>query len=495
MTRLDEQVARRLTRFYIIALTVIAVLSVSGLLFIKNTISNHYDDSRVVNVAGRQRMLSQRLIKLSLLRFEGLATADSASYDSLLNSWSQSHIQLRSGRLNMEKVYTVRRSRQLDSMFTRIEPVFQSIYGGFTRINSPQTTPAVKKAALQAVLRDEFTYLQQMNDIVFQVDTESFERVRSLERIEWLLTFATLLTLLIEGLFIFRPVVKHTQHVIRRLARSEKALQMANSHMEIANHELEATNQNLAHTNRKLVDTQKELLRTTEEKYQLQLAEENVRSAALLEGQEEERRRFARELHDGIGQMLTGLKLHAEKLKSTSFADEKQRQRFAELCDLIADTIQTTRQVSYNLMPSTLSDFGLGSTLRLLADQTTRSTGISVSFMGPTDTTRLSPAMEIGIYRIAQEALHNAVKYAEAQTIKFILQQNAQKLVLSIEDDGKGFVMQQPPSKDDTALPLINGLQNMRTRTRLLNGEFSITSKLKKGTKVRVSVNLSDNPN
>ncbi|MCX6213110.1 ATP-binding protein [Spirosoma sp.] len=494
MTQLDEQVARRLTRFYMIALTVIAVLSISGLLFIKQTISNHYDDSRVVNVAGRQRMLSQRLTKLALLRIEGLATADSVAYDSLLRSWSQSHIQLRNGRLNMEKVYTVRKSKLLDNMLTRIEPVFQAIYAGFTRINNPQTTPADKKAALQAVLRDEFTYLQQMNDIVFQVDTESFERVRGLERIEWVLTFATLLTLLIEGLFIFRPVVNHTKNVIQRLARSQKALQMANSHLEIANHELEATNQNLAHTNRKLVETQQELLRTTEEKYQLQLAEENVRSAALLEGQEEERRRFARELHDGIGQMLTGLKLHAEKLKSTSFADEKQKYRFAELCDLIADTIQTTRQVSYNLMPSTLSDFGLGSTLRLLAEQSTRSTGVQVLFSGPTDARRLNQAMEIGLYRIAQEALHNAVKYAEAQTIKIILQQSPQKLELAIEDDGKGFVMKTSP-KDDKLLPSINGLQNMRTRTRLLNGEFSITSKPKKGTKVRVRVNLSDNPN
>jgi signal transduction histidine kinase len=494
MTQLDEQVARRLTRFYIIALTVIAILSVSGLLFIKRTISNHDDDSRVVNVAGRQRMLSQRLTKLSLLRIEGLTTVDSVSFDSLLRSWSQSHIQLRNGTLNMEKVYTVRKSEELNNMFIRIEPVFQSIFHGFTQINNPQATQADRKNALQVVLRDEFSYLQQMNTIVFQVDTESFERVRSLERIEWLLTFATLLTLLIEGLLIFRPVVNHTKNVIRRLARSEKALQMANNHMEIANHELEATNQNLAHTNRKLVDTQHELLRTTEEKYQLQLAEENVRSAALLEGQEEERRRFARELHDGIGQMLTGLKLHAEKLKATSFTDEKQKQRFAELCDLIADTIQTTRQVSYNLMPSTLSDFGLGSTLQLLTEQTTRSAGISVVFSGPTDAKRLNPAMEIGLYRIAQEALHNAVKYAEAQTIKIILQQSPQKLVLSIEDDGKGFVV-KAPFKDEKSLPSMNGLQNMHTRSRLLNGEFRITSKPKKGTKVRVSVNLSDNLN
>lgn len=491
MKQLDQQVARRLTRFYVMALTVIAVLAISGLLFIRRTISNHSDDSRVVNVAGRQRMLSQRLTKLALLRAEGISGADTVSFDSLLHSWSQSHIQLRNGTLRMEEEYTVRKSPQLNEMFARIEPVFQSIHTGFTRISNPNTTAAEKREALQGILRDEFSYLQQMNDIVFQVDTESLERVKSLERIEWLLTLATLFTLLIEGLFIFRPVVNHTKAIIRRLARSENSLQQANHRLEITNRELGATNSSLAFSNHKLLDTQKELLRTTEEKYQLQLTEDTVRSAALLEGQEEERRRFARELHDGIGQMLTGLKLHAEKLKSGSFADEKQRMRFAELCDLIADTIQTTRQVSYNLMPSTLSDFGLGATLQLLAEQTTRLAGIQVVFTSPDEARRLNPAMEIGLYRIAQEALHNAVKYAGAKTIKITLQQDAGKLLLSIDDDGKGFVVKAPAT---TGKPLAgsNGLENMRTRARLLNGEFSITSKLKKGTNVSVTICLSD---
>ena len=491
MNQLDQQVASRLTRFYMLALAVIAVLSVSGLLFIKYTISTHYDDSRIVNVAGRQRMLSQRLTKLSMLRIEGLASADTASFDSLLTSWSQSHIQLRNGMLHMEKDYMVRKSSRLDSMFARVAPVFASLYTNFALIDSPNATVEEKNVALQIVLRDEFPFIQQMNDIVFQFDTESFDRVKRLERIEWLLTLATLVTLLIEGLFIFRPVVDHTRHVVRRLSKSENALQLVNSHLEIANRELASTNQNLAASNRKLVETQQELVRTTEEKYQLQLAEDTVRSAALLEGQEEERRRFARELHDGIGQMLTGLKLHAEKLKSMSFADEKQRTRFAELCDLIGDIIQTTRQVSYNLMPSTLSDFGLGPTLQLLAEQTTRSSGMSVVFDGTRDGKRLSPAMEIGLYRITQEALHNAIKYAGAQTIRIFLQQDSKKIVVAVEDDGKGFSV-KASANEEKPLPVINGLDNMRTRARLLNGELTITSKPKKGTTVKASILLFD---
>ncbi len=491
MTQLDQQVARRLTRFYILALTVIAVLSISGLLFIRRTISNHYDDSRVVNVAGRQRMLSQRLTKLAILRATGMPAADTVSFDSLLHTWSQTHIQLRNGTLRMEKTYTVRKSATLDSMFARIEPFFGLMYQSFSRIINSRTSAIGKQAALQIILRDEFAFVQQMNDIVFQFDTESFERVKTLERIEWILTIATLLTLLTEGLFIFRPVVNHTRNVIRRLDRSEKALQIANGRLEITNRELEATNQNLALSNRKLVDTQAELLRASEEKYRLELAETNVRSAALLEGQEDERRRFARELHDGIGQMLTGLKLHAEKLKSTVTLEGKQQQRFVELCQLIYDTIQTTRQIAYNLMPSTLSDFGLGATLQLLAQQTNRLSDIDVVFDGNRDGKRLSPATEIGLYRIAQEALNNAIKYAGAQTIRIILQQDEYNLVLAVEDNGKGFTVKQSV-KDEQSLLIVSGLDNMRTRARLLNGELTITTKPRKGTTVKISVQLAD---
>lgn len=489
MNQLDQQVAHRLTRFYLLALTVIAVLSISGLLFIRSTLNNHYDDSRIVNVAGRQRMLSQRLTKLALLRVTGLSAADTISFDSLQRTWAQTHSQLRNGMLRMETVYTVRKSAALDSMFTRIEPYFQSLNQRFDQIKSPTVSPTDKQAALQIILRDELPFVQQMNDIVFQFDTESFERVKTLERIEWLLAAATLLTLLIEGFFVFRPVVNHTKQVIRRLDQSEKALQVANSSLEVVNQHLETTNQDLATSNQQLVATQAELVQATEEKYRLQLSEATVRSAALLEGQEEERRRFARELHDGIGQMLTGLKLHAEKLKSMAIHDEKQKMRFAELCDLIYDTIQTTRQIAYNLMPSTLSDFGLGATLQLLADQTARSSGIDVIFVGEREGERLSPAMEIGLYRIAQEALHNAVKYAGAQLIRVVLVQTSRKLILSVEDDGKGFSMKALP-KQENASVIVNGLQNMKTRAHLFNGDLTITSKPKKGTSVKVSVNL-----
>ncbi|MFC5409924.1 ATP-binding protein [Larkinella bovis] len=479
MNQLDQQVARRLTRFYVLALTVIAILSISGLLFIRRMLSDHDDDSRVVNVAGRQRMLSQRLTKLAVLQTTGLTTTDTASFTALLTTWSQSQNQLRNGVLRMEKEYAVRKSRQLDTMFSQLEPVFQSMYQSLVRISDTRARPEEKKAALQTVLRAEPQFLEQMNAIVFRFDQESFERVRLLEQIEWVLTVATLLTLLIEGLLIFRPVVTHTKDVIRKLTESDEALRKANENLAVANTELE-------NTNRQLVITQRELLWASEEKYRLQMVEETVRSAALLEGQEEERRRFARELHDGIGQMLTGLKLRAERLKVIPFPEPKHRQQFDELCDLIYDVIQTTRQTSHNLMPSVLSDFGLGAALQFLAEQTARASGIDVAFEGSTGEKRLSPAVEIGLYRIAQEALNNAVKHAEARKIRISWQNEDAKITLSVEDDGKGF--QPKIGLKERQIPVIKGLENMRTRARLLNGEFTILSKPKKGTKVIVHV-------
>lgn len=465
-----------------LALAILALLAISGLVFIRHTISTHYDDSRVVNVAGRQRMLSQRLTKLALLRTVNLSAADTVSFDSLLRTWSQSHIQLRNGTLRMEKTYTVRKSPTLDSMFARIEPAFQAINQGFAGVRQPGATPAQRQQALALVLQHELSFLQRMNEIVFQFDTESFARVRSLERIEWLLTTATLLTLLLEGFLVFRPVVRYAQHVVRRLDRSERSLQATNG-------ELEQANQELLRANHQLVATQQELLQITEEKYQLQLAEETIRSAALLEGQEDERRRFARELHDGIGQMLTGLKLHAEKLKSTAVLDDKQRSRFADLCELIYDIIQTTRQVSYNLMPSTLSDFGLGASLHLLVEQTSRSVSNQLVYEGPRDGQRLPPAVEIGLYRIAQEALNNAIKHADAPQIRIQFQQTPRQVVLSVQDNGKGFSQKTNPKAASPPVS-VNGIDNIRTRTRLLNGQLTIRSKPKQGTEIKVSLYL-----
>ena len=219
------------------------------------------------------------------------------------------------------------------------------------------------------------------------------------------------------------------------------------------------------------------------------MAEDRIRTASLIEGQELERKRFARELHDGIGQMLTGLKLHAEKLRQVQFADEKQRLRFDQLVKLIQDTIQTTRQISYNLMPSVLEDFGLNAALNLLCEQTSESSGLNVQFEGNQERMILSQPMEIGLYRIAQEAVNNAIKHANSDNIKIKLKQNKNHVILEIEDDGKGFLIGNLKNKQGPFLTQ-NGIENIRTRTALLNGELNIESELDGGTRLLIKMEI-----
>jgi len=475
MQKLESQVADRLTRYYIVALTLVAVLTVSGLFLIRRTINNLNHDSRVVNVAGRQRMLSQRLTKLAILQTEKLQTSDSVGIDSLLNIWKTSHEQLLQGKIKMESEFVVLKSDSIKEMYRDLEPVFQTIYNNLRIISDQDVSDLRKKEALDTVLKTEPLFLSQMEKIVFQFDTESFRRIKILEQIEWILDIITLLVLLAEGILIFRPVVNTTRRVVRLLAESEDAVKLANDKLKV--------------TNAQLLRAQDDLVRSEEEKYQLQLAEDRVRTAALIEGQEEERKRFALELHDGIGQMLTGLKLHAEKLKQVQFADEKQRQRFDKLVSLIQDTIQTTRQVSYNLMPSVLSDFGLSAALNLLCEQTGELTSVKVKYEGTKDRIILSRPMEIGLYRIAQEALNNAIKHAGSDNIKIKLEQKQNHILLEIEDDGKGFLISNLKNKSESYLSQ-NGIENIRTRTQLLNGEMKIISKVDAGTKLVINLQM-----
>jgi signal transduction histidine kinase len=177
--------------------------------------------------------------------------------------------------------------------------------------------------------------------------------------------------------------------------------------------------------------------------------------------------------------MLTGLKLHAQTLRKMPFADAKHRRRADELCTLVSDTIQATRQVSHNLMPSVLNDFGLPAALRLLAGQTAYSASLPVTFShvpAQTPPTRLPPTLEIGLYRIAQEALNNAVKHADARSIQIRLQQIDELVTLTITDDGRGFVVGLTPEQPNYSGISVSGIETMRTRAQLLNGTLTIIS-------------------
>lgn len=484
MRPLDTQVFHRLTRLYVIALTTVAVLSMSGQLLIQLFLNELLDDAHVVNIAGRQRMLSQKLSKTAVLLcrpevFQADAEYYSQDIIDITNLWSKSHYGLKNGSLTAEKTISVKNSPKIDSMFQRLDPIFGVMYSNARLISQTIQAPSKNKnevlqKALNHILINERTYLKMMNDIVFEYDLEAQSRVDRTKRIELILFILLFTVLLLEGVLIFRPIANYIRVVIRKLTDSESQLQQIN--------------ETLVKTNDSLVQTRKELVAATEEKYKFQLAEEKVRSSSLLEGQEVERKRLARELHDGIGQMLTGLRLHSEHLKSFSFSSEKQNKSFEDLQTLIGETIEATRMVSFNLAPAVLSDFGIAPAVRILTEQVSKIAGLPIEFSG-SKLNRLPEKIEIGLYRITQEAIHNAVKYAEASKIKVQLSAKNGFVTLEIADNGKGF----DPSKIKLSAEKRlggSGIKNMQTRTELLNGKFKIESRAGKGTKLIVELPL-----
>lgn len=480
MQNLDKQVSQRLTRLYLVALTVVALLSLFGQGLIQKSLNESSDDSHVVNLAGRQRMLSQRLCKMAIILTNENLFSDEIKYyindfNDVLNLWTKCHYGLKNGQLVLDKTFIVKNSAEIQKTFSKLEPIFKVISEN-AKLISEKKQPENNKEILKNMLTNERKFLKLMDDIVFQYDTEAQARVLKVKQIELTLFILTICVLILEAFLIFTPLVKYVQDVILRLTESEDELQFKN--------------QQLNETNDKLLSTQKDLLKTTQEKYDLLRQEDNVRSTSLIEGQEEERKRLARELHDGIGQMLTGLKLDSEQLKSLPFINEKQKKSFEEHQKLIDETIEATRTVSFNLMPSVLSDFGLPSAIRLLIERTAKSAGIKATFNDSTDNIDIPNKIENNLYRITQEALNNIVKHAKAQKVAINLSNEKSKIItLTIIDDGKGFDMKKIKKNKITG----NGIGNLQTRVRLLNGTIRIESEINKGTSIFVKIPLKEN--
>ena len=195
---------------------------------------------------------------------------------------------------------------------------------------------------------------------------------------------------------------------------------------------------------------------------------------ALLEGQEQERSRIARDLHDGLGQMLNAIKINLALLGNK---DDK----INILSDLVDEAIQESVRISENLLPSKLKDFDLATCLKSLCNVIRKTSGTPLTFEALGNVSILEQGQKINFYRIAQEAINNAIKHAQAGMISVQLNEEEGKVQLTIEDDGKGF------EKDKTYdQSRHHGLINMRERAEIMGGKLSIESDADRGTLVIV---------
>ncbi len=209
-------------------------------------------------------------------------------------------------------------------------------------------------------------------------------------------------------------------------------------------------------------------------------------SGARVQAQEDERRRISREIHDGLGQLLTAIKFNLEMLEDNIPHEDETSKRLVDVKQLLDNVMKEAREISYNLMPSVLDDFGLAPGLLSLCDQFSKGTGIKVSFHEHGLKDRLNADLEIGLYRIVQEALNNIAKHAEAKEVEVQIVRHADVLRLTVEDDGKGMLVL--PTVRSTVGAGGTGLVSMRERATSLNGLFVIDSTPGKGTMISVEI-------
>ncbi|MEP1097242.1 MAG: PAS domain S-box protein [Cyclobacteriaceae bacterium] len=210
--------------------------------------------------------------------------------------------------------------------------------------------------------------------------------------------------------------------------------------------------------------------------------ERKQRITSLVHGQEIERKRFAKELHDGLGQMLTALVHNLRRIRRLGALNKEQDLVLSQSEVINQGIIEETRQISKNLMPTVLGDFGLVVALKSLADTAVGHSG-HVSFQDHPGIPKVSSEAEIALYRIAQEALHNSMKYAEAEDIQIELMPEENGIVLTITDNGKGFEM-------GDAKPQGNGVSNMQERAEIIGAVFEIKSSVELGTTVKIKLRV-----
>lgn len=207
--------------------------------------------------------------------------------------------------------------------------------------------------------------------------------------------------------------------------------------------------------------------------------------SAMLEGQEIERRRLAKEIHDGIGPLMSTIKLNLDGLKNdVDVKEAKATKKIVAMEELVQSVSTDLRSISHALMPSALVDFGLVMALQNLCSKANDSGKVNIEFYHSGMKERLPQNIELSLFRITQELLNNAFKYAQAETISVQLIQHPDAIMLTVEDDGVGFDPQKLADLLDKGI----GLQNIQTRVKTLEGTLNIETQLGRGVMTTIEV-------
>lgn len=213
-----------------------------------------------------------------------------------------------------------------------------------------------------------------------------------------------------------------------------------------------------------------------------------IRMLSLMQGQEEERKRIARDLHDGLGQILTATKIYLERVNDSMKKDKTRNENFAKVYKMVVETIQEVRRVSNDLSPSGLDDFGLHAAVKnLVAKLEESQISIRIQIHSALERMRFKSNIEINVFRIIQEALNNALKYSGADTIEINLLYSSGLLRVSIMDNGRGFLQKQELDGVPTGASG-SGLGNIKERAKMIGGQLVVITEKDQGVLVTFEI-------
>ena len=220
-----------------------------------------------------------------------------------------------------------------------------------------------------------------------------------------------------------------------------------------------------------------------QDKEKLRQEKELVQLTTSLDSQERERTRIARDLHDGLGSLMSGISAQVENLLFKDPANS----HYTSLKELVKETATELRRTSYELMPATLLRMGLDPAIRDLCFNLLVKNGIEPRLELEADVTHLSSDQQLIVYRILQELLHNIVKHAAATHVLVQLNSFDDEMTLVVEDDGKGFLV-------DNSTSYGIGLGSIKSRVDLLGGFLDIASSPGEGTTVTINFQIQNGP-
>lgn len=296
-----------------------------------------------------------------------------------------------------------------------------------------------------------------------------------------------------------RDFARYTENDMQQAYERAREVQLQLGHMQEKEKQLRARRDQLQLTLRKLERTLakgEELASQVE--MALRLLKKDIREMAeavgklqqsyllgirVIEAQEEERKRVAREIHDGPAQSLANLVLRTEICEKLLDRDPAAvREALGELREMIQESLRDVRRIIYNLRPMVLDDLGIASALRLYISDLQKQSEMPIELIISGEERKLPGSLEVAVFRIAQEALNNALKHSEAKNILVKLEFSPESINLLVIDDGKGFNWEEVREKT----PCSYGLIGMQERVEMLNGKISINTAPNRGTQILV---------